>query len=618
MDETINILYVEDDQVDRIAFERLIKSRGAIFSYSMATSVEEARRLLESQTFQIIITDYSLDDGTAFDLIQILKDIPVIIVTGAGDEEIAVNAMKAGAYDYLIKDAERNYLKILPITVENALRHRREDQQFRLLSQALMNINDMVSIIDLEEKYVFVNDSLLKICGYDYADLIDKRFCLFYEKNDISGELCGICAKAISEGWKGEAYCRKKNGRSFPVYLSVSTITDKKGQAQYYIGVANDITLNKQSEEALAAEKERLAVTLQSIDGGVIATDTAGKVSLMNKAAEQITGWSLEEAKGRPITGIYSKDVGKNIKAFKNPVMEVLETGALVRNDMPREIITRDGTARMIADNASPIKTRSGNIIGVVLVFRDITEKLKMEEELEKSQKLESLGVLAGGIAHDFNNILTVILGNISLALDDSLPKKSIFTFLEDALKASGQAQRLTKQLLTFSKGGAPIKKNASIADIIKESAEFASHGSNVACDFQMDEDIWATEVDEGQIGQVINNLVINAIQAMPNGGNIRITVENLDERSRQDLKGILIGAEHFVRITIRDQGIGISKTIINRIFDPYFTTKKKGSGLGLATSYSIIRNHGGYLTVESEVDVGTTFTLFLPANPFV
>ncbi|HHI03268.1 MAG TPA: response regulator [candidate division Zixibacteria bacterium] len=245
-------------------------------------------------------------------------------------------------------------------------------------------------------------------------------------------------------------------------------------------------------------------------------------------------------------------------------------------------------------------------------INRDITDKRLLEEELNKAGRLESIGILAGGIAHDFNNILTAILGNISLAKMYAVPESEIDARLIEAEKASERAQDLTRQLLTFSKGGAPVKKTISIRNVIKESAGFALHGSNVKAAYDIPDDLPPVNADTGQISQVINNLIINANQAMPDGGTINISAKNVDI-GQSDLLSLKEG--QYVRIIISDEGTGIPEEHINRIFDPYFTTKQKGSGLGLATTYSIIKNHDGHIDVKSNQGEGTTFTIHLPVS---
>ncbi len=366
------------------------------------------------------------------------------------------------------------------------------------------------------------------------------------------------------------------------------------------------------AEEAIAAEKERLAVTLQSIGDGVITTDTNGNIVLINRIAEELTGWRQEDAFKRPLTDVLHIINEKTRDPVENPAMKVLKTRGIVGFADNTVLKARDGTERIIADSAAPICDKDGKIMGVVLVLRDITEKLKLEGEILKTQKLESLGVLAGGIAHDFNNLLTAILGNISIAKTYIRPGDKIFESLTDAEKASIRARGLTRQLLTFAKGGAAVKKTASVAEIIKDSACFALRGSNVMCKVSIADDLRPVEIDKAQFSQVIDNLIINAQQAMPEGGTVEVNAENISVRP-DEMPPLKEG--NFIKLSIKDHGVGIQKKHIQKIFDPYFTTKEKGNGLGLAITYSIIRKHDGYITVESEPGTGTTFHIYLPAS---
>mgnify|MGYP001172376005 FL=1 len=241
----------------------------------------------------------------------------------------------------------------------------------------------------------------------------------------------------------------------------------------------------------------------------------------------------------------------------------------------------------------------------------DTTEIRQLEQERGKAAKLESVGLLAGGIAHDFNNILTGVLGNISLARALLDRNHRAAMILSEAEKAALIAKNLTQQLLTFSKGGMPVKTVVSLESLIRDAVSFSLHGSNVNCNFDIYEGLWMAEVDEGQVSQVINNLVINADQAMPDGGSLKVRALN---RTLGGPQGGSLNAGDYVCITIEDEGAGIPKEHLTRIFDPYFTTKQKGSGLGLATSYAIIKKHGGDILVESELGQGSRFHVFLPA----
>ncbi len=250
---------------------------------------------------------------------------------------------------------------------------------------------------------------------------------------------------------------------------------------------------------------------------------------------------------------------------------------------------------------------------GVVWIVDDISERKEMEQELLKIEKLESIGVLAGGIAHDFNNILSAILGNIELAAYRIADKDSkAASLLTNAQKATHRAAKLTKQLLTFSKGGEPIKEKTSLPELITESADFVLHGSKVICHYNFPEHLWMVDADSGQIGQVIQNIVINTKHAMPDGGTVTIQCDNVQHTTTETLVGTNKG--DYVRISIEDTGVGIAEDVIDRIFDPYFTTKQNGNGLGLAICHSIITKHDGILTVDSLPEKGTTFTIYLPA----
>lgn len=379
-----------------------------------------------------------------------------------------------------------------------------------------------------------------------------------------------------------------------------------------YETAQREISERQKAEEALSAEKERLTVTLKSIGDAVVATDVNGQVILMNGIAEELTGWNQEDAIGKHLNKIFQINDSKTGKKYLNSFEDIIATGEMDDSTSRTVLKEKDGLERPVAYVGAPIRDMESNTIGIVLVFRDITPQLKMEEELQQASRLESIGLLAGGLAHDFNNLLTAILGNVSLARILLNPESDEYGILGKAEKASERAKDLTQQLLTFSKGGVPIKKAASIADLIRETTEFALGGSKSRYDLSISEDLWPVEMDEGQIGQVIENLIINADQAMPDGGVIRITAKNTVFEKEEDP---LVEEGKYILISIKDKGVGIPDRQIEKIFDPYYTTKQKGSGLGLSIVYSIIKKHDGRITVKSEMGIGTTFRILLPAT---
>ena len=255
---------------------------------------------------------------------------------------------------------------------------------------------------------------------------------------------------------------------------------------------------------------------------------------------------------------------------------------------------------------------KTDQAIAFANISRDISDRKSMEREMIKNQKLESIGLLAGGIAHDFNNLLTGIAGYVSLAQARVSPEGEVGKHLAEAEKATFRARDLTNQLLTFSRGGTPVKKTVDVGDLIRDSAGLALTGSNVRCDIVPSPDLWHVDVDEGQISQVMNNLLINACQAMPGGGVIQVSSRNVTLGINEQ-PPLVEG--RYVRVSVKDHGIGIPGEHLPKIFDPYFTTKQKGNGLGLATSYAIIKKHEGNITVESKLGVGATFHIYLPAS---
>jgi PAS domain S-box-containing protein len=371
----------------------------------------------------------------------------------------------------------------------------------------------------------------------------------------------------------------------------------------------------RRAEQALADEKERLSVTLRSIGDGVITTDLHGTVLLINKVAETLTGWTQEEAAGQPLAAVFQNFDLETRERCESPLATAPRSVATLGVGRSTMLVARDLTERPIEQSAAPIRDAAGRTIGMVLAFRDITDAINVQEERAKASKLASLGLLAGGIAHDFNNILMAVMGNVSMARVTIPMSGPAASALAEAERACVHARHLTWQLLTFSKGGVPLKKTLPVSRVLTDSASLAVRGSNVTCTFNIAPDLWAVHADQGQLVQVFNNLLINAQEAMPHGGVVDIAAENVFEPGLRWEYALRVEPGPYVRISFTDQGIGILQEHLGKIFDPYFSTKQRGSGLGLATTYSIVKNHGGYVSVESKPGHGTTVYVNLPAS---
>jgi signal transduction histidine kinase/ActR/RegA family two-component response regulator len=286
--------------------------------------------------------------------------------------------------------------------------------------------------------------------------------------------------------------------------------------------------------------------------------------------------------------------------------------GKAVSYSREKQYVRKDRSLVWVNQTLSLVRDAAGVPKRFIGVAEDISYRKRMEDELFRAQKLESLGILAGGIAHDFNNMLTAIVGQIGLARMKLTAGDVLGQRLDEAEKAALRAKGLTQQLLTFAKGGAPVKDTLSLERLVRESAGLVLSGTSIISTLTAVDPLWSVDADGGQIGQALNNLIINACQAMPDGGSLRMGLENSEVEGTADLP---LKKGRYVKFTIADEGVGIPPEHLSKIFDPYFTTKEKGSGLGLAVGYSIIKNHGGHIQVESRPGTGTVFTVYLPAS---
>ena len=396
-----------------------------------------------------------------------------------------------------------------------------------------------------------------------------------------------------------ESMHKTKDGRVYPVEVTANYL-NHNGR-EYNCSIVRDISERRNLERALLESEELFRTLCDAAPIGIFRCDAAWNNVYCNPRWEEISDmFAVDGVRKGWMSSIHPND--------RDELARVWSEAAASGNGYSHEHrkVTPQGKTVWVRVLVSPIKGKDGTILGQVGTVEDITELRQARQEVLKSQKLESIGILAGGIAHDFNNILTAILGNISLARYQLQEPEKVAKRLEDAEGAAARAKDLTKQLLTFARGGEPVKKVVEVSGLLKEAAAFALHGSNVGCSFELADDLWPLEADEGQLVQVVHNLVLNAAQAMPEGGTVTIRAHNDTPRQQRDC---------FVAISVSDGGSGISEQHLERIFDPYFTTKLQGSGLGLASCYSIVKKHGGTITVESVPGQGSTFHVVLPAS---
>ena len=624
MIKPLKVLIVEDNEDDAAMLVRALQRGGFVPIYTRVDNAADLRAALSESSWEIIICDHAMPQFDSFAALTIVKetgfDLPFIVVSGVIGEEVAVATMKAGAHDYLMKD---KLLRLVP-AIERELQEAEGRRQRRQAEEALRtseerfrglieNSPSAIFLNDREHRFRLVNKRFEQWYGVSEADVLGKTsYDLFPQ------EYADVYVSQDQEVLEtGTAIEREltvpfADGTLHPVLVTKYPVFDARGHPVGVGTINSDMTARKHAEDELRRQRDMLDVTLSSIGDAVIATDTHSRITFFNRVAEGLTGWPQQDALGRPLDEVFRIVHEQTLQPAENPVARVMREGVIVGLANHTALITRQNQMIPIADSGAPILSSSGILQGVVLVFRDITEQKQLEEVLLRARKIESVGVLAGGIAHDFNNLLTGIMGNVSLAMMLVDQEAQVVARLTEAENACRRATKLTNQLLTFSKGGAPVRQTVSIAELLTESATFALRGSNVRGVFNIVEDLWPADVDADQIDQVLHNVVLNAAQAMPDGGTVDVQAGNV-WLNAAEVPPLQEG--RYVKITVHDQGCGISAEIRPNIFDPYFTTKEHGSGLGLATAYAIITKHDGFITVESEVGAGATFVMYLPGS---
>ncbi|HMB20853.1 MAG TPA: 7TM diverse intracellular signaling domain-containing protein [Spirochaetota bacterium] len=601
-----------------IGFHQLFKKhRPAVFYMIASVSFILGALLLSLRVYAVLpdifLTEWGYQIGSSIMVLLFSLGIADKINTIRREREFAIAALK---------ESESKYRSL----VENA--------------------HDGIIVV-IDEKPAFVNSAMLSMLNYSEDDFYAKslsdlvpdtergKIVLENYRSRMKGEK-DVPTHYEAQMCTSEGDVKQVHISAVPITLgermgTLAIITDisqltkahstiqqqySEIQSQYEeLEAINEELLSTHNElieanETAEREKEQLGAMLRSIGDAVITTDIRGTILLINRVAEELIGISQKDAEGKKMSEVLFLRYLNTSEDYPDPVTQVMAYGELDMIGIPLTLVTMSGNQRIVELNGAPIRMEKEEMSGVVLAIRDVTDKHQFEQEILKMSKLESLSVLAGGIAHDFNNLLTAILGNLSLAkikmTDDSEP----FPILQKIEQAAQRAVDLTRQLLAFAKGGEPIKEITSIVDLIRETVSFILAGSGVNCEFDIQDGLWSVDIDTGQISQVLNNIIINAMQAMPEGGTIYIVARNYEGKL-----DVPLPEGKYVTFSIEDEGPGIPKKILNKIFDPYFTTKDYGTGLGLASSYSIIKRHGGHIKVESQEDGGTTFRIYLRAS---
>ncbi|MFC1715083.1 response regulator [Candidatus Poribacteria bacterium] len=611
------ILIVEDDGIIATRLQTILEKLGYDVIGAVASGAEAVQKASESSPDLVLMDIYLAGEMNGIETaaeIHTQSDIPIVYLTAYSTDELLQQAKITQPYGYLIKPIQDRELYA---TIEMALyRHELEarlKENERWLDTTLRSIGDAVITTDEQGSVTFMNQISEELTGWKQEEASGHGLAeVFHIANEDTGEpvenpVVRVIRDGVVVGLGNHTLLFRKDGTAIPIDDSAAPIRNDRGDITGVVLVFRDVTERRQAMKQLQESEEKYHSLYSAMNEGVclheVIYDESGKavdyrILDINPSYESITGLG----RGQAIGSLASELYGSGEPPYMDVYAKVADSGQPTSFETYFPPMDKHFSISVFSPGESMFAT----------VFSDITARKRMEEELMKVQKLESIGVLAGGIAHDLNNLLTGILGNISLARMYEDPAERNRRLVE-AEKASMQVKDLTQRLLTFSRGGAPILQTTAIGELLKDCTDLALSGSNVRCEFSIPDDLWPAEIDAGQINQVISNLIINANQAMPDGGVIKIDAENVEVEAEH---GLPLSPGAYVRISIVDRGVGIAREHLQRVFDPFFTTKQKGSGLGLATAFSIVNQHNGYITAESELGVGTAFHVYLPTSP--
>jgi len=483
---------------------------------------------------------------------------------------------------------------------------RESEERYRL---AIEKANDAF-VLTQDGKIIATNTRFLELFGYDHAEeTVGRPITDFVHPDDRGRATARYQARESGQDLPGRYEFRGLRRNNTSPYIEVSsTATTFRGRP-VVLAYLRDISDRKEAEQNLREARDRLQAVLDSIESVVYVADMeTHEVLLINDYTRRIFG----DMEGKVCWQTLQERQSGPCDFCTNPQL-VDEAGEPTPGIVWEFENTRNGRWYECHDRA--IRWLDGRLVRFEIAA-DITERKFMEQETHKARNLESIGILAAGIAHDFNNLLTTVLGNIELAKIYTGPEDRVRMWLDEAGGATEGARRLTNQLLTFSRGGVPVRRSLSIGELLAQACAFALSGTSILCETEFPQDTWPVSADRDQLSQVFHNLFMNAREAMPGGGTIKASTQNLDLRAGNDL---LLPAGHYVQIEIVDSGRGIPEETLPKIFDPYFTTKPmgatKGTGLGLAICYSVVDKHGGQILVDSKVGEGTRVTVRLPAS---
>ena len=629
MDTTqYRILMIEDDELDQMAFMRFVEAEQLPYDCKLVSSISEAQNVLNSEKFDIIITDYTLGDGTALDILDSIKDIPIVLTTGARDEDVAVKAWKAGAYDYLSKDLERKYLKAVPKTIENAIRRKEIEEALDKKQKNLETIFDAVPtgmfLVNEDLSITRANNAIRQMFHKEYSQIINRRIgdvlgcihCIGNEQGCGYTPACPGCSfrKSIQSVLDSEQSIfgleirpiLEVDGKETTPWFRISTKPVIIDGNRHVIVAIDDITERKKAENERLLAEEKYRMIFENSAAAITLVDEQERLISWNTFMESLLNFSGEELYLRPIQSLYPEGEWQRIRTF-----DVRQKG--MQHHLETKMVKKDGSVIDVDISLSVLKDSDGNTTGSIGIIRDITERKQAEEKLKETMELKAQFIST--VSHELRTPLAALKEGLGIVLDGIVGEinEKQKKFLTIAKRNVDRLGALINDVLDFQKletgrTNLDIQDNniAQIVSEVHETMTLFANKNKVDLVSELPENLPNAKFDRSKITQVLINLISNAVKFTPENGRASINVQHQNEE---------------LVIRVHDTGLGIPKEELPKIFERFYRVKRpekqiQGTGLGLAIVHKIVIMHGGRIEVESEVNQGTTFKVYLPLNP--
>jgi len=617
----LRVLLVEDNPADAELAVHELRNAGVDVAADVAQTRDEVAERLGSGSYDIVLADYDLPGWAGMDALAELRrqgvDIPFVVVTGALGEERAVECIKQGATDYVLKDQ----LARLPFAVRRALddvavraERKRVDLDLVRLRKAVESSGEAIFMTDRDGIFTFVNPEFTRLYGYTGEEVIGKVTPRILKSGKKTAQVYRRFWEAILAGRvvATEFVNRAKDGRLLNVESSANPILDESGNPVGFLAIQRDITERKRAEDALRASEANYRALVENATYGIFRSRVDGTFLAVNPALAEMLGYDSEDE-------LLAVDIARDIYADpgrRTAILEELRDAGRM-DGVEVEWKRKDGQGVTVRLSGRAVRGNAGALEAAEFIAEDVTEQRALEAQLRQAQKMEAVGRLAGGVAHDFNNILTVILGAAELLLEQVDTADRTRADLEEIRASANRAAALTRQLLAFSRRQVleprALDLNAVVGNVEKMLRRLI--GADIELRTVLRPGLGAAMADPGQLEQVIMNLALNARDAMPDGGKLTIETADAELDPAYADEHPRVQAGRYVMLAVSDTGVGMDAATLGRLFEPFFTTKEhgRGTGLGLATVYGIVKQSGGYVWAYSEPGQGATFKVYLP-----